>query len=267
MSSIYRKGQGVVRGALIWALSVMGMFLLAGEGRCAGTAQELEEDINRSLAIYRQEEMALEDYLFTLAIPKKAVPLLIQRLEEDREASTRYSSAYGLLADKLKQFDGEIPRRVRREALELLVKTCEEADDKTALLYLSGFHALADQQIGDMAGRMKGRSDAQVQKVATELLERITREDPWKKQGVLDGLGGLIHGAMYDYEQWMKVRGRDKGGLTEADQTINVLIETAFIPVQLALDEHPNCLVTLDQRTLKIVGNRRFSLKDYRPNP
>jgi hypothetical protein len=149
----------------------------------AASERNLEEQIDRVIRIFRDDAVTRADYEFVLSVPKEVVPLLIKRLERERR-SPQYSSAFGLLANKLKQFEGEISDDVRRSAVRLMVETCESATNEIALMYLSDFRGLNDPKILEMARRMKDRPDVNLQQATARLLEATESvPPPLERQG------------------------------------------------------------------------------------
>lgn len=164
---------------LLAALCILGTNLsLAEEGARNVSERHLEQSIDQVIRIFSDDVVTDADYQFVLSVPKEVIPLLIRRLEKDGKSSTKYSSAFDLLSNKLKQFEGEIPNDVRHAAINLMVRTCESASDQTALPYLLGFRDLRDPKITEMARRMKDRPDVNVQQASARLLDGIDTAPP-----------------------------------------------------------------------------------------
>ena len=75
--------------------------------------------------------------------------------------------------------------------------------------------------------------------------------EPWKEQPILQALGLSLSTNMGEYESWMEEWKKDKRVPTRSDQSINLMTETTFIVVQMALEAYPNpklleqCLIFL----------------------
>ena len=134
---------------------------------------DLGQATDRVLEILASDEITNEEHSFFLSLPKEAIPLMTQRLEQRIKGNAKGSDPFSLLTFKLKQFDGEIPGEMRRAAIDVLIATCESDDDSRLLMHLSGLRGLKDPKITEMALRMKTRTDTNVQKATAKLLATI----------------------------------------------------------------------------------------------
>ena len=64
--------------------------------------------------------------------------------------------------------------------------------------------------------------------------------DPWKDQPILIGLAYSVSTTMDEYEWWAEDWKKEKRRPTRSDQSMNLMAETTFIAIQMALDAHPN---------------------------
>ena len=64
--------------------------------------------------------------------------------------------------------------------------------------------------------------------------------DPWKEQPIARAFTRSIDTTIAEYEWWAAEWRREKRSPTQLDTTINLMAETTFIAIKLALDEHPN---------------------------
>ena len=75
--------------------------------------------------------------------------------------------------------------------------------------------------------------------------------DPWKEQPIAQAFARSIATTIGEYEWWAEEWRRDKRSPTDSDRTINLMAETTFIAIKLALEAHPNppllerCLIFL----------------------
>jgi len=76
--------------------------------------------------------------------------------------------------------------------------------------------------------------------------------DPWKEQPILRAISLSVNTAMGEYELWAEDLRKAKRKPTDSDRSMNVLVETTFIPVQMALEAHPNPLLL--EQCLKFLG-------------
>ena len=82
-------------------------------------------------------------------------------------------------------------------------------------------------------------------------LQAADPADPWKDQPILKGVTLSVFTAMGEYELWAEDWKKAKRSRLDSDRAMNVMAETTFIPLQMALEAHPNpklleqCLIFL----------------------
>lgn len=76
--------------------------------------------------------------------------------------------------------------------------------------------------------------------------------DPWKEQPIARAFERSIATTLGEYEWWAEEWRREKRSPTESDRTINLMAETTFIAIKLALEAHPN--PPLLERCLTFLG-------------
>lgn len=75
--------------------------------------------------------------------------------------------------------------------------------------------------------------------------------DPWKEKPILSALQLSVSTTMTEYESWVEEWRKEKRSANSTDQSINLMAETTFLTVQMALEAHPNpqllekCLIFL----------------------
>lgn len=76
--------------------------------------------------------------------------------------------------------------------------------------------------------------------------------DPWKEQPIARAFERSIATTIGEYELWAEEWRREKRSPTDSDRTINLMAETTFIAIKLALGAHPN--PPLLERCLTFLG-------------
>ena len=76
--------------------------------------------------------------------------------------------------------------------------------------------------------------------------------DPWKEQPIARAFERSIATTIGEYEWWAEEWRREKRTATDSDRTINLMAETTFIAIKLALEAHPN--PPLLERCLTFLG-------------
>lgn len=75
--------------------------------------------------------------------------------------------------------------------------------------------------------------------------------DPWKEQPIFKAITVSAFTAMGEYEFWAKDWRKAKRSPTDSDDSMNLMAETALLPMEMALEAHPNpsllekCLIFL----------------------
>ncbi|MGV3530768.1 MAG: hypothetical protein ACO1QR_00250 [Chthoniobacteraceae bacterium] len=79
----------------------------------------------------------------------------------------------------------------------------------------------------------------------------VQSADPWKEQPIFKAVWLSAATTTGEYEHWAGEWKKQKRSRTSCDQSINLMAETNFIAIQMALNAHPNpqlleqCLVFL----------------------
>ncbi|MDQ3620904.1 MAG: hypothetical protein M3463_00210 [Verrucomicrobiota bacterium] len=80
----------------------------------------------------------------------------------------------------------------------------------------------------------------------------LQASDAWKEQPILQAIRLSVFTAMGEYELWAEEWKKVKRSPTSSDRSMNVMVETTFIVIQMALEAHPN--PPLLEQCLKFLG-------------
>jgi hypothetical protein len=67
--------------------------------------------------------------------------------------------------------------------------------------------------------------------------------EPWKEQPLLRALRLSVFTTMDEYESWAEDWRKAKRSPTDSDRSMNLMAETTFLTIQMALEDHPNPLI------------------------